>query len=459
MKPHDAFQSLEAMEPRLCLSGAVQTPSTFFPIGVFSQPTGSFNTWKSRGVNTLVKYESQGGTVSIDTWSNAANKAGMYQIREPRRQPNKDASETKLLAWLQPDEPEVNGISSSTLSRNYSSWKRADPNKPIMTNFSGGSLLTGTTSAATYQNSYLPYTDWVGNDFYPVTGWDRSDWIDYSQNPPDGHKTEGMAVSQFAQISNHKPQWAFIETSDQNLSWTPADTPGVTADQFRGELWDSIIHGARGVVYFPQSFNPFQYDATPSSVVTEMTAQDARIQGTVASVLNSVTDPTDASLQLTFTNGDHPNYLEGTMRPKGPNGDRYFFVLNMSSAALTGQRVDLPNLAASSTLSVVGEADPVTGQTPRTVAAQSDSLGSYVTDDFAPFELHIYEAAAAAATPASAAAVPSATSSSSGTLSWGPTISVTTAPATWTISGNDLSGWLSGIPANASTGSLHDLLR
>ena len=58
-----------------------------------------------------------------------------------------------------------------------------------------------------------------------------------------------------AEWSDGKPQWAVIETSNQRLSWVPGSR-GVTRDEFRGELWHSIINGAQGVVYFPFSFNP-----------------------------------------------------------------------------------------------------------------------------------------------------------------------------------------------------------
>ena len=40
-------------------------PMGFFPIGVWDQPTGNFDTWKQRGINTLVQYDSYGGTQSI----------------------------------------------------------------------------------------------------------------------------------------------------------------------------------------------------------------------------------------------------------------------------------------------------------------------------------------------------------------------------------------------------------
>src|SRR4051794_34437728 len=38
-------------------AGAVSTPDSFFPIGVWSQPLNTFDKWQSRGINTVINYE------------------------------------------------------------------------------------------------------------------------------------------------------------------------------------------------------------------------------------------------------------------------------------------------------------------------------------------------------------------------------------------------------------------
>src|SRR2546426_5362663 len=52
-------------------AGVVNTPDSFFPIGVWSQPAYTFDKWQSRGINTVINYEPYGGQDSIDVWSNA----------------------------------------------------------------------------------------------------------------------------------------------------------------------------------------------------------------------------------------------------------------------------------------------------------------------------------------------------------------------------------------------------
>lgn len=429
---------VELLEKRLCFSYVSQIADNVFPIGVYSQPSSSISTWQSRGVNTMVTYESQGGAVSPYAWSKAVESAGMYQIRSPLSNSSTDmatdAADSKLLAWQQPDEPEANNVSPATLASNYNTWKATPNAKPVFTNFAGGDVLglTGPVSGTDYQAKYLPYTDVASNDFYPVTGWNQPGWINYDTT--GAHETEGMAVDRLAQLSNNKPQWSIIESSDQNLSWTPSTTRGVYPQEFRGEFWDSVIHGSSGVVYFPQQFNGFKYDATPQNVVDEMVRESNWINGTdygtltkgaVASVLHLASNPTDPALQMKISD----SRLEGVARTAADGSNQYFIVLDRSWNGQTpsptnyttkSYRIDLPNtIAAGTTITVLP--DPkisvvkVKGATStatsagsyRTLVAQKDSAGnSYIMDSFAPFASHIYRLGTLV-TPATTVAQPS----------------------------------------------------
>src|SRR5882762_5975178 len=147
-------------------AGAVSLPDSFFPIGVWSQPAYTFDKWQSRGINTVINYEPYGGQDSIDVWSNAANAHSFYQVRQPRANPADDLKETRLLAWMHSDEPDIHKTAPSVLAADYAKWKAVDPNKPVFINFSGGELLNHTTSNATYQQ-YMQSANIIGNDFYP----------------------------------------------------------------------------------------------------------------------------------------------------------------------------------------------------------------------------------------------------------------------------------------------------
>jgi hypothetical protein len=352
-------------------AGAVSVPDSVFPIGVWSQPVNTFDKWQSRGINTVINYEPYGGQDSIDVWSNAANAHNFYQVRQPRANPANDLNETRLLAWMHADEPDLHKTAPSLLAADYTKWKAVDPGKPVFVNFSGGELLNHTTSNTTYQQ-YMQSADIIGNDFYPVTGWGRPDWIDYSKTVAD-RKTEGMAVKGYSDLSGGKPQWSFIETSAQKLSWIQGgNARGVTPAEFRGEVWDAIINGAKGIAYFPQQIGSgFRFDMTPADVVSEMTTQNARIQS-LARVLNASSNPTADKIAMNST------LLEGAR--KNYDGDQYFFILNMSSKTLSGQAVTLPGLSGLSRLDVFGE------------GRELSFANGQLVDQFDPWEMHVYHA-------------------------------------------------------------------
>ncbi len=344
------------------VASAVSLPSTgapgFFPTAVFYQPANSFDKWKARGINTLYGYDGSGG-VQIPQWDVAALQHGMQVIRQASSNPWADNSVSNLAAWLTPtDEPDMRNVSAATLNQQYWQLKGVNPNKPITTTYSGGYVLgwQGNKTAADYQ-SYMQSTDWVGADLYPVTGW----------NLPRQLGAVGKLVDTLQADGPGKKQFAFIESSNQNLAWVPNDR-GATPDEMRAEIWDSVIHGANGIVYFPQQIGgTFSYDATPWNVAAEMTTQNARLQQ-YAGALNSQENPGNIGMS---TGGA----LEVTWRSYG--GKNYFFVLNLSNQWLT---------QTSYVRGVNPWAIAAVGGENRTVAVQNTAI----TDTFKPYEMHVY---------------------------------------------------------------------
>jgi hypothetical protein len=370
-------------------AGLVSERPNYFPIGVWQQPTNSFSKWSARGINTVMEVP-EGHNLAA--WSDAAVRSGFYMLRQPdngakptdaaavaaARRADLTKYRSNLLAWTMPDEPDFNAISTADLRADYRALKAVDPKNPpkVLMNFSGGTVLgTGTRTGDNVPNiryqRYLEATDWVSNDIYPVTGWGRSDWIDYSK-PAADRKTTGLATDKLRVLSGNKPQLAVLETSDQNLAWVPGDH-GVNRAQFRGQLWHSIIHGAQGIVYFPFQFKErFTFDATPADVAEEMMVQHARLQR-LASVINAPRDP--KTLGFVAGSKKAAQLLEVTWR-RGRGAD-YFFVLNMS-----GTKADLP-------FDLTGvNGDGVIHGENRTL--RDDDAGTY-HDRFAPWEMHVYK--------------------------------------------------------------------
>jgi hypothetical protein len=336
---------------------AQSTSASPFVIGVWSQPAWSMDKWKSRGINTMVGYESLSGTVSVESYSAAAVADGLYMIRQPNADPSKDVNQKNLLAWMLNDEPDYHNTPAATLVSQYQAMKKADPKIPVFTNFSGSSALWGYGGEfeADYKK-WLAATDWVSNDLYPVTAHDRPSALD----------APGLAVQQLANWSGGKRQFAVIEASDQQLPGHE-DYPGVTADQFRAEVFNAVISGATGIIYFPQRIGDgFLFDNMTPQVTTEMTSVDARL-ARIGPALMSAKDPGGMSVDVSGN-------LRVTWRKYG--GKTYMIVLN-NSATGAAAKIDVHGVSGT-TASVDGEG--------RSVAIKS----GVISDSFKPYEAHVY---------------------------------------------------------------------
>jgi hypothetical protein len=134
-------------------------------------------------------------------------------------------------------------------------------------------------------------------------------------------------------------------------------------------MWDAVIRGAKGIVYFPFSFTPsFHFDNTPPEIDAEMRKQHPRL-AEIGPALLSQMDPPSMGLRLA-------DGLEGTWRIF--NGKKYFIVLNETDQALTNQQIRLRGVGAATSATVASEA--------RTVPITSATI----TDSFGPYEAHVY---------------------------------------------------------------------
>ncbi len=385
-------------------------PADFFPVGVFLQPSSNFDLWKSRGVNTVVDFfPDPGQTVpqqqtSLDQWNTAAVQRGLHMIRAPRANAALDVNEKYLIAWSQPDEPDFKNINAATLTATYTALKKIDPQRPVYLNVAGSKVMTPyyAGDGTPYQN-YAKAADWIANDIYPITAWNHPEWIDFSKplksndiyNGTGKRLNPGTVVDVLRKWTGGKKQMAYIETSWQDLTGPVASSRGVTPRELRGEVWDAIIHGAKGITYFPQRVGQavFLHDNTPTDVAAEITKQNSLITS-LGGVINSGSDATDNTVTLS-----NP-LLEGTWREFA--GKKYLFVLNMSSATLKDLAFTTNGLSGTGSLRVFDE-------------LRSETLnGGTINDSFQPYQLHVYTTGGGgetALTPAIATSVPEPTGS------------------------------------------------
>jgi hypothetical protein len=293
-----------------------------FIIGVWGQTSGSSLKWKSRGVNTMVAAELYSGRIPLSQWDAEVTKNGMYMIRQPSDDPQDDAAKENLIAWLAPDEPDVHHTDPKSTQAAYARLKRVNPDIPVFLNFSGGHVVG--YQERNWKHPYAGWidgADWVSNDIYPVAGW----------NLPRRLGLVGEAIDRLRAVDPTKPQFAFIEAGDQGLPWN-LDAPGPTPDQMRAEIWNAVIHGARGIVYFTDQFKPtFAYDATTPDIQAEMKRQDAILTDLSGPLLARI-DPRGYGIEL-------PSGMEGTVRVW--KGKVYLIVQNLTSRHKSAVQINL----------------------------------------------------------------------------------------------------------------------
>ena len=325
-----------------------------FPIGVWVPPDYSYVTWQARGANTMVGIDfDMAGSIAT------ADSLGLHMIREPQDNPEDDATETLLLAWAQPDEPDgiYSQVPYATIQATYASWKGIAPSRPVFINFVGDlnqyDIDTHESGDAWYEK-YVAGADWICADKYPV----NEGITDLS--------VMGATMDHLRILAGAKPIFAFIESGQ--IDGTSGGNPGPSPGQLRAEMWEVIIHGARGIWFFPEQITPaFLSDTTPANVVTEMTAQNATIAA-LAGVLQGALDPPEIHASVASP-------LDVGWRDTPAAG--YFIALNLSGATHNGITVSLAGVDGSRAV--------VYGET-RSVAVS----GGGITDNFAPYALHIY---------------------------------------------------------------------
>lgn len=352
-----ASRSPSAAHPSSSGGGAPGSLAGFFPIGAYVQAPPYFGLWKRRGINTMVDVPQ--GT-SEPGWNDAAVRDGLDEIRAPGSDPARDAANKHLLAWALQDQPDDIGtqVPYTKIQQTYRSWKRAAPRIPVYINFNGQlnqyDVATKASGLSWYQQ-YAKGADWITADLYPVNSREGNDL-----------GLIGREVDELRQVAGSKPVFVFIESGAYDAS-----NPVITPDQFRGEVWEAIIHGVRGIFYFPVQVSPsFKYDVTPPAVAAEMTAQDATITK-LAGVLQGEINPPGLGATA-------PAPLQVGWRSSA--GRDYFFVLNLSATAARDQTISLSGVGSATTSArVYGEH--------RSVRVS----GGTITDSFGPYAIHIYE--------------------------------------------------------------------
>lgn len=236
-----------------CTPSPTPTPSTTpitvtkkFPIGVWIQPYSSLSKWKVRGVNTLVGYELEGHTEA--EFFAAAKNLGMDVLS------NSSSSLGQTMAQM-PDEFDCNTVDGKGQSKAQiqAAFDKLPSTLPKFCSFCGNHIAMSWAGDYTMFQSFC---DVIGLDYYAV-------------NLGQPISVIADAMIRLKSVAGNKPQWPFIETDDINGSGK-----AVTPDQFNQEIQLVLDNGAKGFIYFADTFNAqggwTSFDATPPAIEAEM---------------------------------------------------------------------------------------------------------------------------------------------------------------------------------------------
>lgn len=266
-----------------------------FPIGVWYQPSSSFSKWVGRGINCLVGYESEGGTVSYASWKSNAVANGLKYIVQYKNGPltSADNSDPNLMAVMLPDEPDGAGnLTPGQILDMSNSIRAMLPSKPIFLNLDGVKMQWRPFDD---YRCYALAADIISMDMYPLNAKGSPSYI---EGPiPSGNGTGGLSLAERvdymkkfgAAAGGSKQYWCAIESGDQNLkvqAWLhdPANQPqgeilaaamrGPTVTELTREVSAAVKHGCNGFFYFPDRIgvNFENFDDTPTENASAMTA-------------------------------------------------------------------------------------------------------------------------------------------------------------------------------------------
>jgi hypothetical protein len=239
----------------------------------------------------------------------------------------------------------------------------------LQANFSNGAL--GTYWAPTTMGQHVALMDVTSVDKYAYTNPEADYVIQTAPTWPTGKNANSSGAYGWLQdrmeTYSSKPDWVVIETAMPYLFDQP-NARTIQPDQIEGAVWNSIIHGATGIVYFQHNNNGcgnYSIVECGATLQNKIKSIDAQVKS-LAPVINT------QGYKWTFGSG-----LDTSL--KVSNGYAYIFAMTDGS---TGTKSFTLPIGLGTSVEVVGES--------RTITA----TGGTFTDAFAAeYTHHIYKVA------------------------------------------------------------------
>ncbi|HEY1696129.1 MAG TPA: hypothetical protein VGG39_28375 [Polyangiaceae bacterium] len=357
----------------------IPSDGSFFPIAVWLQGSWHATEMAALGINLYVG--NNAGTDPLAASDLATLKAaGIRAIVGQDSVGLANVDDTTIVGWwMTPDEPDnaqpVDGgygppVAPSTLTTQYAAYEAKDGTRPIYLGLGQGVAYDGWEgrgSNAPPESQYVPASDIIDFDIYPYNncGGDTNEQVTCGQ-----FWLNAFGVDRLHQWSNrNQAVWTDIETTVIGAGTTTGPTPAQT----RSEVWLSLIHGANGIAYFVDTWNPsFREDGifADATMVSAVTALNAQIQS-LAPVLESGNVPS----LVTVTSSSSTTTIDSMVKAKGTT--LYVFAAVSKAGTATGSFA-IAGMTGNATATVLGEN--------RTIPVAKGAF----TDSFAASDAHVY---------------------------------------------------------------------
>lgn len=346
----------------------------YFPIAVWLQNPANAARYKAAGINLYVGLWRGPTTDQLE----ALEKAGMRVICGQNRAGLENKDNPVIVGWMHGDEPDNAQslgqgrgygppILPERIVRDYERMRAADPSRPVLLNLGQGVAWDNYIGRGVRRNHPEDYPEYVKGcdiasfDIYPVV----------HEKPEVAGKLEFVArgVERLRGWAGPgRTVWNCIECTHISNPERKA-----TPHQVRAEVWMSLIHGSRGLIYFVHQFKPAFKEAAlldDPGMLAAITGINRQIHQ-LAPALNSPSITNGA----TVTPADAGATIAWMMKRRAET--TWLFAVNMrdrpARAVFSGRE-----LAAASVAEVLGEK--------RNVRLSNGELA----DDFQPYDVHLY---------------------------------------------------------------------
>jgi hypothetical protein len=364
--------SARADSPYAPFKNGPSTADDYFPIAVWLQSPTRASQYQAIGINTFV------GIWRTPTAEQLAElqKHGIAVICHYRPELTEQKN---IIGWMHGDEPDnaqsIPGgkgygppITPEKIVADYQKVKEADPTRPVMLNLGQGVAYDNYIGRGVRRGKledypkYIQGSDIVSFDIYPAVH-DAPEIAGHLEYVPKG-------VTRLREWSaDKKIVWNCIETTRISNEKTKP-----TPQQVKSEVWMSLIHGSRGIIYFAHEFKP-KFIEAGLLADKEMAQAVGRINAQIKELAPALNAPVEPASAVTVDSSNKDVPIAFTARRQG--GSLYIFAVAMRQGD-TRATFTLANVKQDAAVEVLEETRSL------------NSSGGRFDDAFTGYAVHLY---------------------------------------------------------------------